>query len=260
LAFSDTRLKPPKVYGRSGYDPGGLDHASIQSLLKISGRDSESVGQLYKKAWEGELVCKIIITANDPLNIQDPVLLGRLVLLDFQQSWLDRDDRDDYLREKLDAELPGIANRCLTAYRRLLARGHFIQPKSAAHLAKVVAEKVNPLAAFMDDRWIKDDKARPGPLAGDVHYSFERWCEENHRSNLLETYPRPQELMKAIKALDGFRELNGVRHTGETTFRYPGIRRRKKSEEDIAQAEVVLPKAKEAVVVRLPNAGYRRVR
>jgi hypothetical protein len=55
LAFSDTRLKPPKKYGRSGYDPGGLDHASIQSLLKISGRDSESIGQLYKKAWEGAL-------------------------------------------------------------------------------------------------------------------------------------------------------------------------------------------------------------
>src|SRR5262249_6438659 len=120
LAFSDVRLKRPKVYGSTGYDPGGLDHCSIQALLNISGRDSWSIGRMYKKAWEGELTCKIIITSNDPLNIHDAILLTRLVMVDFQQSWLNRSDRDDYLREKLDGELAGIANRCLSAYRRLL--------------------------------------------------------------------------------------------------------------------------------------------
>src|SRR6516225_2513977 len=33
---------------------------------------------------------------------------------------------DDYLRDKLDGELSGIANRCLSAYRRLLGRKRFI--------------------------------------------------------------------------------------------------------------------------------------
>ena len=38
IAFPDTRLKPGRAYG-SSYDPGGLDHGSIEMLLKISGRD-----------------------------------------------------------------------------------------------------------------------------------------------------------------------------------------------------------------------------
>ena len=42
LAFSDVRLKPPKTYGSTGYDPGGLDHGSIQTLLNsATGRASD---------------------------------------------------------------------------------------------------------------------------------------------------------------------------------------------------------------------------
>jgi putative DNA primase/helicase len=137
-------------------------------LLKISGRDSNSFGRKYKKAWEGTPTCKIIVTSNHALNIQDPVLLTRLVMVDFQQSWLDRPDRDEHLREKLDAELPGIAIRCLAAYRRLIDRGRFIQPASAAGLARKVAAITNPIAAFMQDCWVID-REHKGPVAAETN-------------------------------------------------------------------------------------------
>jgi putative DNA primase/helicase len=232
VAFSDVRLKPPKVYGSTGYDPGGLDHASVQMLLKISGRDANSFGRKYKKAWEGEPTCKIIITSNHALNIQDPVLLTRLVMIDFQQSWLDRPDRDDHLREKLDVELPGIANRCLAAYRRLCARGRFIQPASASGLARRVAAITNPIAAFMQDRWVIDNKAK-GPVAAEIKYSFDTWCEEHHRVDLIGSYP-VNELIKKIRDIDAYSWLHVHRPHGEPR-RYPGIRPRRKddrSEED----------------------------
>jgi putative DNA primase/helicase len=230
LAFADVRLPPAKWWGKN-LDPGGLDRTSIRLLLSISGRDPESVGQLYKKAWEGELTCKIIIISNDPLNIQDKTLLTRLILVDFKQSWLNRDDIDHYLEKKLDAELSGIANKCLAAFRRLLARDYFIQPKSAAHLAKTITAKANPIAAFMEEYWVHDDKAKPGPVAAQVHCAFEMWCEEHGRSNLLESYPRGQELMKAVEKLPEFSWLKRVRHTGETKGCYPGLRRRTKKDD-----------------------------
>jgi putative DNA primase/helicase len=228
LAFPDVRLKPPKNYG-TGYDPGGLDYGSIQMLLNISGRDSKSIGRMYKKAWEGELVCKIIITSNDPLNIQDPVLLTRLVMVDFQQSWLNRPDRDDYLREKLDAELPGIANCCLAAYRRLLKHGGFVQPKSAASLARKIGAKVSPIAAFMQDRWVTDDKAK-GPLASQIFASFVAWCHEHHRRDLIESNPRSQELLRSIRAIPAYSWLHDVKRHGDKR-RYPGVRPRKDEDE-----------------------------
>jgi putative DNA primase/helicase len=245
-AFSDTRLKPPKVYGRSGYDPGGLDYNSIQTLLKISGRDSESVGQLYKKAWEGDLFCKIIITSNERLNIQDLVLLSRMIYVDFKQSWADSPDRDDYLREKLDAELPGIANRCLAAYRQLLDRGRFIQPASASHLAHQMAAQASPISAFMQEWWIRDQDA-DGPLASQVHATFKAWCESHERGELLHSYPREQELMKAIIKLPEFSWLKGVRKSGKTVVHYPGIRQRTKADwknEEMQEAQVIEPAPK----------------
>jgi putative DNA primase/helicase len=236
LAFSDVRLPPPKWWGKN-LDPGGLDRTSVRLLLAISGRDLESVGQLYKKAWEGRLTCKIIITSNDPLNIQDQTLLTRLVMVHFQESWLYRDDIDPLLEKKLDGELPGIANKCLAAYRRLLERGYFVQPKTADHLAKKMAADANPIAAFMQKCWIKDDKERPGPFAAQVHFSFEIWCQEHGRSNLLESFPREQELMKAIKHFHEFSWLKRVRHDGETAGRYPGLRRRTKEDEEETEDE-----------------------
>jgi len=243
-AFSDTRLRPPKKYGNTGYDPGGLDYSSIQTLLKISGRDSESVGRMDKKAWEGDLFCKIIITSNERLNIQDLVLLSRMIYVDFKQSWLDHPGKDHFIREKLDRELPGIANRCLVAYRRLLARGKFIQPPSASHLAQQIAAQANPLSAFMQEWWIRDQHS-DGPLAAQVHNLFKVWCEDHERSELLKTYPREQELMKGIKALPEFSWLKGVRRNGSTVVRYPGIRQRTKADwkkEEAQEAEVVSPK------------------
>jgi hypothetical protein len=69
--FADVRLKPAKAYGMTGYDPGGIDHQSAQFLLNIIGRDKVSLGRKFKKAWEGRLFIKIIITSNEVPNLQD---------------------------------------------------------------------------------------------------------------------------------------------------------------------------------------------
>jgi len=54
--FADVRLKPSVHYGRTGFDPGGIDHVSAEQLLKIIGRDAVSLGEKYeRKPWEGEL-------------------------------------------------------------------------------------------------------------------------------------------------------------------------------------------------------------
>ena len=40
-----------------------------------------------------------------------------------------------------------------------MKRGHFLRPKSGLRLIKSVQEKINPLAAFMNDCWERDAKA-----------------------------------------------------------------------------------------------------
>ena len=60
------------------------------------------------------------------------------------------------LKEKLEAKLPGIAVRCVSAYQRLCARGEFIQPASGEGLDANVIMESHPFYAMAQDCFIPD--------------------------------------------------------------------------------------------------------
>jgi putative DNA primase/helicase len=227
--FPDTRLKPSRVFGRSGFDAGGLDHQSAELLLNIIGRDRISIGQKYKENWEGQPTAKIIITSNVAPNLQDEgrVLESRFIKLEFKQSFYGREDID--LRSKLVAELPGIANRCLTAYRRLCERGGFIQPKSGLALARQIETATNPYAAYMQDCWIRDDNAKGPPIQWFLDV-FKQWCEDNGRFDLRRT--NSQMLIKHIRAMPEWGWITVYRPHNDPR-RYAGLRQRQLNDDPI---------------------------
>ena len=124
-------------------------------------------------------------------------------------------------------------------------------------MAQKIAAKTNPIAAFMQEYWVIDDKAKPGPLAAEIETSFEMWCDEHRRADLLDSYPK-NELLKKIREIDGYSWLHAVRPHGDVR-RYPGIRRRtkddrKKEEEAELKGQEKAPQAE----LKRP-AGYRRL-
>jgi putative DNA primase/helicase len=210
VVFPDVRLKPAKVYGLTGYDPGGLDHQSAELLLNIIGRDVVSVGVKYvPQPWQGRLPVKVIITSNEVPNLQDGggVLASRFIKLDFKESFFGREDPT--LRDQLAKELLGIANRCLAAYRRLLARGRFIQPKGGEDLERKIEERVNPFAAFMNECWVKDIDG-PGVSVEKFYEVFKEWCGENGRHDLKVSVPK-QKLIRYVRGVPGWEWLHSVR-------------------------------------------------
>jgi putative DNA primase/helicase len=228
--FADVRLKPSVHYGKVGFDPGGIDHVSAEQLLKIIGRDTVSLGEKYeRRPWEGELWIKFYILSNEVPNLQDAggVLQSRFIKLDFKQTFWGREDPN--LRAKLTAELPGIANRCLAAYRRLCARGGFIQPSAGLELERKIEARVNPYAAFMQG-WVKDGSAS-GPTVGEFYSAFETWCMMTDREYLLGKTPR-QLLIQRINELDEWAWLKSSK-VHDKPRRYAGIKR--KPREDAEQ-------------------------
>ena len=221
--FADVRLKPSVQYGKTGFDPGGIDHISAEQLLKIIGRDTLSLGEKYgRKPWEGELWIKIYLLSNEVPNLQDGggVLASRFIKLEFKQTFWGREDPN--LRAKLTAELPGIANRCLAAYRRLCARGGFIQPQSGLELERKIEARVNPYSAFMQDCWVKDGLSK-GPTVAKFYEDFSTWCLTTNREYLLGKTPRNQ-LIQRINEIDGWNWLKSSKPHGEPR-RYAGIKR-----------------------------------
>ena len=129
--FADVRLKPAKTYGSVGYDAGGLSHLSQGLLLNITGEDWMTIGRKQIGAWEGRLPIKLMLISNEVPNFNDAsgALVGRFIKLRFGVSFFGREDVG--LKERLDAELTGIAARCVAAYRRLCSRERFVQPSQA---------------------------------------------------------------------------------------------------------------------------------
>jgi putative DNA primase/helicase len=219
--FADVRFKPAKMFGQS-FDPGGIDHKSAELLLNIIGRDSISIGKKYVNKWVGQSTMKVIITPNEVPNLQDTcgVLPSRFIKLEFGQSFWGKEDIR--LRDVLTTELPGIANRCLAAYRRLCNRGRFIQPKAGLGLERQIEHKINPYAAFMDEYFVIDATA-DGPTISGFHETFKRWAEDNGRYDLVRT--SKYNLIKHIRAIDEWAWLKEWKPHGSLR-RYGGIKPR----------------------------------
>jgi len=218
--FHDLRAKPPKAYGTVGYDAGGIDYRSAQKLLEIIAADASSFGRKYREAWRGNPTAKIVLISNKVPTFGDQTLANhRFVWLEFKVSFADKDD-PRIKHVFLPAELSGIANRCLAGYRRLLARGRFIQPKTASALVMEVKEAVNPYLQFMNDCWVKDTDSK-GPLASVFYRRFQDWMQENSRWDLRHS-TKPNNLIRFVNKLPDWGWLKSVKPTGEPR-RYPGI-------------------------------------
>src|SRR5450759_5418481 len=153
----------------------------------------------YVDKWVGQSTMKVIITSNEVPNLQDAcgVLPTRFIKLELGQSFWGKENIR--LRDELTLELPGIANRCLTAYRRLCERGKFIQPEAGLGLERQIAGKVNPYTAFMDEHFVIDATA-DGPTISGFHETFKRWAEDNGRFDLVRI--SKNNLIKHIRAID----------------------------------------------------------
>jgi putative DNA primase/helicase len=207
--FPDVRLRPGKWYGAS-YDPGGLDHASVEEMLKLTAGDKVTIPRKYIKAYEGKLPIKMTLVSNVVPNFNDPVLPTRFVKLAWEQSFLDREDMT--LPARLKAELPGIARRALEGYRRACNRGRFIQPKSGLNLKQSIEDEANPFWKFVRETFVIDP-------AGTVMISvfelrWQLWCGKNGRQDLLKSIKK-QTYLKHLRQIPGLAAIKTVKPHGQ---------------------------------------------
>ena len=149
--------------------------AITERLLSISGEDQLNVQRKYLADWSGRLPTRIMILTNELPSLSDGsgALAGRFLILRFVKSFYGKEDPN--LTNKLLTELSGILNWFIEGYRRLLARGHFIQPKSAEAAMEEIETLAAPIKAFLRDHCEKG----PGrTVEVDVLYAaYQTWCE-----------------------------------------------------------------------------------
>ena len=223
LAFPDVRLKPGKYYGQN-FDPGGVDHKSVEYLLKICSGDDVTIPRKYNpKPWHGVLFAKVLIASNKVPNFNDKTLPTRFIKLAFDVSYLDREDVT--LLGRLQGELPGIAVRCLAAYRRLCARGRFIQPRSGLRLERDIRQTSDPMTQFMEETFVVDPDG--SVIIGSAFTAMKSWAAR-HGNPIDLTGLVKRHFLRAIRAVPDFAEVSndGLRQHGADR-RYFGLRYRR---------------------------------
>jgi P4 family phage/plasmid primase-like protien len=153
----------------------------VERLLSISGEDPMTVARKYRDAWHGQLMTRISILSNELPSLSDGsgALAGRFLVILLIASFFGKED--PALTSKLATELPGILNWSIKGYRRLRARGYFVQPASATNAIDDIETLAAPVKAFIRDCCV----IGPGKniKVDDLWSEWQEWCRREGRSD-----------------------------------------------------------------------------
>jgi phage/plasmid-associated DNA primase len=98
-------------------------------------------------------------------------ITNRFIILQTFNSWLDKEDTE--LEERLVEELPGILLWAIAGWKRLHARGRFVQTPGGARALREMAEHSAPVKGFIRQCCVLDPSAIT-PKA-DLYAAWRRW-------------------------------------------------------------------------------------
>lgn len=131
----------------------------------ISGEPLSAEVKNKQEMFEFKPFAKIIFTVNDlpRLNDTSDGIYRRLIIMTFDQSFSEnateiKKEKDVYLDEKMNAELPGILNWALEGLKNLRKDGKFIiTEKNTAEMIRFKREN-SPLSEYIDADYEEDEE------------------------------------------------------------------------------------------------------
>lgn len=154
--------------------------AVVEILLRVIARDSVAVQRKFKTTIELQLPVRVMMLSNEMPALYDnsDAIAHRFVLIQLQKSFLGREDHK--LKDKLMAELPSIALWCIEGYKRLMARGRFLEPEESRAARNEWYLDSNPVVTFIDSN-LQIELGKT--LSFKVLYErYKVWCEEHGHS------------------------------------------------------------------------------
>jgi P4 family phage/plasmid primase-like protien len=148
-------------------------------ILKMISEAKEATGQAKFKPDFNFIVRTIpMLLCNNVPSLADLSygMLRRLMVIPFDRRFTG-EDKDTTLFENIWAkEMPGVLNRALNGYARLIRRGHFDAPIAVNRATKLWVEQANPVPAFVKEACIKRPDAKC--LMKDLYTAFRQWAEQ----------------------------------------------------------------------------------
>ncbi len=186
----------------------------VERLLCISGEDTLSVDRKFLGSISMKLPTRFMFLTNElpRLNDASTALAGRFLVLRLTNSFYGQEDLT--LTDQLIAELPGILLWAIEGWKRLKARGRFVQPESVADAIRDLEDLASPVGAFVRECCT----VAPGCRAwvDDLYKAWQGWCERDGRHVVSSKMSFGRDLAAAVP---GIKRRRGA---GDVPF-YEGI-------------------------------------
>jgi putative DNA primase/helicase len=155
--------------------------AVVERLLSISGQDAITIDRKHRDPITVQLGARFMLLSNELPRLSDAsgALASRFVVLRLTESWIGREDTA--LFDRLKLELPAILRWSIDGWRRLQARGRFVQPASAAEAIGDLEDLSSPVSAFLRDRCEIGDAYEASRES--LYEAWRQWCEGQGREH-----------------------------------------------------------------------------
>ncbi len=145
-----------------------------------------SVYEMYKNRYEVRNRAKFILLGNNMPYSSDRSdgLYNRLIVINLKNQYIDEND-DKELKTKLEAELPGICNRFIAAYRRLKANRYLFPDPEEVKAQLVAYKEANASSVQQFLRSIQQTGRESDYVPQlELYKNYEIWCN-THNERVL---------------------------------------------------------------------------
>jgi putative DNA primase/helicase len=188
-----------------------------ERLLAVSGEDAITVDRKNLQPLTQKLPTRFMILSNELPRLSDAsgALAHRFLILSLERSHLGREDTG--LLDRLTPELPGILLWAIEGWRRLTARGHFVQPEAGREAVQDMLDLSSPVGAFVRE-WCQTGPGLMVPVP-DLYEAFGLWAREQGTARVPEKNVFARDLAAAVPGL-----VRCQPRDGDTRYRgYKGI-------------------------------------
>jgi putative DNA primase/helicase len=149
-------------------------------VLKTISEAKEVTGELkYKPPFNFVVRTVPVLLCNNIPSLADLShgMLRRLMVIPFNRRFTDQDGDPDLFERIWANELPGVLNRALRGYRRLLERGaKFKRPAAVRQATNRWLQQANPLPAFVETHCVRQAGGRC--LVKSFYAAYTTWTQE----------------------------------------------------------------------------------
>jgi putative DNA primase/helicase len=196
--------------------------AALEKILQITGGDSVTIDRKYRDALSSvRLYVRFTMAMNDLPQFTDHVkaLEPRLNIIDFENSYVGREDRTLKFRLCEEAKQGKVINFALQGLKRLREQHRFTEPDSSKIMLEQFRIIATPMYEFIDECCEIGDSENHYALKEQLFLLWKVWCRDNGRPYGSKSRFKP----KLVAAMPHVQEKQ-IRHNEGRPYVYMGLR------------------------------------